>query len=207
MFAGLLILLPVVARLTTGNQDAHAIALADAFYRPGALVFGGGHVVLPLLQASVVEPGWVTNDTFLAGYGAAQALPGPLFAFSAYLGAIETPTPNGILGAAIALVSIFLPGALILVAGLAAWDRLGRLTAMRRALAGVNAAVVGILLGALWDPVIRTGIRGPADAAVALGGLRPPAVRPGPGDRRRGALRGGRLGAAGRPLAQATASP
>ncbi len=123
---------------------------------------------MPLLDASVVAPGWVSEGVFLAGYGAAQAVPGPLFSVAAYLGAIGEPAPNGVVGAAIALVAIFLPGSLLLVAALAAWTRIGAMAGMRRALAGVNAAVVGILAAALWDPVIRTGVRGPVDALVAL---------------------------------------
>ena len=167
VFLMLLATLPLATLLV----DQHGIALADAFYRTGALVFGGGHVVLPLLDASVVGPGWVSRDAFLAGYGAAQAVPGPLFSFSAYLGAIETPSPNGIAGALVALPAIFLPGGLLVVAGLSVWGRLTARPGLRSGLAGIEAAVVGVLLAALWDPVITTGIRRPADAVLAGAGF------------------------------------
>ena len=148
------------------------VAFADAFYRAGALVFGGGHVVLPLLEASVVEPGWVSEDAFLAGYGAAQALPGPIFAFAAFLGATASgPVPGGIVGAVVATVAIFLPGGLLVVAALPSWHALRARPRTRAALAGVNAAVVGILAAALIDPVARGGVTGPADVAVAAAGF------------------------------------
>lgn len=159
-----LALMPVLASLGIGG---HALATFDAFYRAGALVFGGGHVVLPLLQGAVVEPGWVTPEAFLAGYGAAQAVPGPLFTFSAYLGAISTEQPAGIVGAAIALVAIFLPGCLLVAGALPLWDRLRSWRMARAALAGVNAAVVGILAQALYDPVFVAGISDPLDFALA----------------------------------------
>ncbi len=159
-----LIGLPILAAVVT----VHAVDMAWAFFRAGALVFGGGHVVLPLLEASVVAPGWVSEDAFLAGYGAAQAVPGPLFSFAAYLGALAGP---GLGGAALALVAIFLPGALLVVAVLPVWSALRGRPAARAALRGVNAAVVGILLAALWDPVIQTGIRGPFDILVAAVGF------------------------------------
>ena len=146
----------------------HALALADAMYRTGSLVFGGGHVVLPLLDAEVVEPGWVSEEDFVAGYGAAQAVPGPLFAFSAYLGAVEEPEPNGAAGAALALGAVFLPSFLLVGGLLPFWDTARRRPALRAALAGVNAAVVGLLLAALWDPVIATGIDEPAHATLAV---------------------------------------
>ena len=160
VFALLLIGLPIAAAVSPGP----ALAMATAFYRAGALVFGGGHVVLPLLHASVVEPGWVSEDAFLSGYGAAQAVPGPLFTFAAYLGAMMT----GWVGAALCLVAIFLPGLLLVVGVLPFWASLGRGALMRASLRGVNAAVVGVLLGALYDPVWTKGIGGPADFALAL---------------------------------------
>jgi chromate transporter len=160
VFALLLIGLPIAAAVSPGP----ALAMATAFYRAGALVFGGGHVVLPLLHASVVEPGWVSEDAFLSGYGAAPAIPGPLFTFAAYLGAIMT----GWVGAALCLVAIFLPGLLLVLGVLPFWASLGRGVLMRASLRGVNAAVVGVLLGALYDPVWTKGIGGPADFALAL---------------------------------------
>lgn len=160
VFALLLIGLPIAAAVWA----VPALAVAEAFYRAGALVFGGGHVVLPLLHASVVEPGWVSEDVFLSGYGAAQAIPGPLFAFAAYLGAIMT----GWVGAALCLVAIFLPGLLLVLGVLPFWASLGRGALMRACVRGVNAAVVGVLLGALYDPVWTKAIGGPADFALAL---------------------------------------
>src|SRR5690606_17225319 len=143
----------------------------DAFYRAGALVFGGGHVVLPLLEAETVAPGWVGRDDFLAGYGAAQAVPGPLFTFAAYLGAIMTPEPNGMAGAAIGLVAIFLPGFLLLIGALPFWDAFRTRPAAQAAMRGTNAAVVGILGAALYDPVWTSAIFGPRDFALALTGF------------------------------------
>ena len=151
--------------------DGQPIALFDAFYRSGALVFGGGHVVLPLLHTTVVEPGWVSDGQFLAGYGAAQAVPGPLFTFSAYLGAVSGPHPNGVAGATIALAGIFLPAFLLVFAALPFWDRLRASVGFRRALNGVNAAVVGLLLAALYDPVWTGAVSAPIDVAVAGGAL------------------------------------
>jgi chromate transporter len=162
---GLLIALPV-ARSLVASQP---LAMFDSFYRSGSLVFGGGHVVLPLLQSEVVPPGWIGNDQFLAGYGLAQAVPGPLFTFSAYLGAAMQPEPNGVLGAALALVAIFLPSMLLTVAALPLWGTLRSRPAARAALLGVNAAVVGILLAALYQPVWTSAILGPTDFALALG--------------------------------------
>ncbi|PZX18303.1 chromate transporter [Palleronia aestuarii] len=161
-FVALLFLLPLLA------GTSQAMAVLDAFYRSGALVFGGGHVVLPLLKAEIVAPGWMTPDTFLAGYGAAQAVPGPLFTFAAYLGAALGPAPNGILGAALALGAIFLPGFLLLVGVLPHWDRVRRLTWAQSALRGANAAVVGILGAALYDPVFTSAIADLRDLALAL---------------------------------------
>ncbi|MGZ9067691.1 MAG: chromate efflux transporter, partial [Burkholderiales bacterium] len=160
----LLIGLPILKLAYTGQ----ALALFDSFFRAGALVFGGGHVVLPLLQSEVVPPGWVSNDAFLAGYGAAQAVPGPLFTFAAYLGAIMGPEPNGWVGAMLCLVAIFLPAFLLVVGVLPFWDDLRRFEAVRSALVGVNAAVVGLLLAALYDPVWTSGILGPADFGLGL---------------------------------------
>jgi chromate transporter len=163
-FFALLIGLPVLAAAV----PSHAVAMFDSFYRSGALVFGGGHVVLPLLQAAVVPPGWATNDAFLAGYGAAQAVPGPLFTFSAYLGTVMRPAPTGWLGGLICLVAIFLPSFLLLIGALPFWDILRRRPGVRSALRGVNAAVVGLLLAALYKPVWTSAILGPADFAIGI---------------------------------------
>jgi len=147
---------------------AHSLKLFEAFYRAGSLVFGGGHVVLPLLQASVVPPGWVSNDAFLAGYGAAQAVPGPLFTFSAYLGAVMGPQPNGWAGAALCLVAMFLPAFFLTLGALPFWDHLRRRPGAQSALRGVNAAVVGLLLAALYNPVWTAGITNAYDFALAV---------------------------------------
>jgi len=163
LFASLLLGLPLLVIAT----DWQAVALFDAFYRAGALVFGGGHVVLPLLEAEMAGPGWLSQDAFLAGYGAAQAVPGPLFTFAAYLGAAAIPEPNGLAGAAIALVGIFLPGMLVLVGALPFWDRLRQRLAAQASLRGINAAVVGILAAALYDPVWTSAIFNSYDFAVA----------------------------------------
>ena len=159
-FFALLIGLPIIA---TGVAN-QAIALFDAFYRSGSLVFGGGHVVLPLLQAEVVPPGWVTNDQFLAGYGAAQAVPGPLFTFAAYLGAVI----GGWSAAALCLVAIFLPSFLLVIGTLPFWEELRRKQWAQSALRGVNAAVVGLLLAALYDPVWTSGIDSAADFSIGI---------------------------------------
>jgi chromate transporter len=164
VFFALLAGLPLLAAAFP-NQ---ALVLSNAFYRAGSLVFGGGHVVLPLLQAAVVPPGWVTNDAFLAGYGAAQAVPGPLFTFAAYLGAVMGPQPNGWAGAAICLVAIFLPSFLLVIGVLPFWQALRGKPFAQSALTGVNAAVVGLLLAALYNPVWLSAITGPLDFAVAL---------------------------------------
>ncbi|MGA8443575.1 MAG: chromate efflux transporter [Roseiarcus sp.] len=148
-----------------------AAALAAAFYRSGALVFGGGHVMLPLLRTAVVDPGWVSDSAFLAGYGAAQAMPGPLFTFAAYLGAVAGVGPGGVAGAALALVAIFAPGLLLLMAVLPFWNGLRTLSNARAAMAGVNAAVVGLLASALYDPVWTGAVRGPTDFAIAAAGF------------------------------------
>jgi chromate transporter len=150
-------------------QDA--IGLFAAFYRSGALVFGGGHVVLPLLREAFVTPGWVSDDAFLAGYGAAQAVPGPLFTFAAYLGAVVKGEPNGLAGAALGLIGIFLPGILILIGMLPFWDAFRIRPSAQAAMRGVNAAVVGLLGAALYDPVWTTSVKTPADFAIALVGF------------------------------------
>ena len=162
-FAVLLLGLPALA------GAGHAVDLFARFYRAGALVFGGGHVVLPLLQQAVVPPGWLGNNLFLAGYGAAQAVPGPLFSFAAYLGAAMQPSPNGIAGGLLCLVAIYLPSFLLLVGVLPFWEGLRRRAPVRAALRGVNAAVVGLLLAALYTPVWTSAVGVPADfALVAL---------------------------------------
>ncbi|MEO8667090.1 MAG: chromate efflux transporter [Bauldia sp.] len=145
----------------------HAVALVSAFYRSGALVFGGGHVVLPMLDQAVVATGWVPAADFLAGYGAAQAVPGPLFSFAAFLGAVGPP-PNGWPGAILALFAIFLPGLLLVLGALPYWEAVRRMARARAALAGVNAAVVGILAAALYDPLWTGAVHAAADAALAL---------------------------------------
>lgn len=165
-FLILLLLLPWVARYST----VPATQVFDAFYRTGALVFGGGHVVLPLLQAEVVAPGWIGADDFLAGYGAAQALPGPLFAFSAFLGTAMSEGPGGWLGAIVCLFAIFLPSFLLIVGVLPFWSRLRRQRGVQAAVAGVNAVVVGLLLAALHDPLWTTAVRDWRDVAwIAVG--------------------------------------
>ncbi len=164
LFFAMLIALPLVAALTS-NQGVKEF---DAFYRAGSLVFGGGHVILPLLQASVVSPGWVTADAFLAGYGAAQAVPGPLTTFAAYLGAVMRPEPNGWLGAIICLVAVFLPSFLLVMGALPFWEELRRRVTAQAALRGVNAAVVGLLLAALYRPVWTTGVTNEADFALVI---------------------------------------
>ncbi len=167
LFAAILLVPPILA----GAAGSQAIALFDAFYRSGALVFGGGHVVLPLLRAEVVDPGWIGADGFLAGYGAAQAVPGPLFTFAAYLGAAMGPAPNGVAGAAIALVAIFLPGLLLVYGTLPFWDAFRTRPLAQAAMRGTNAAVVGILGAALYDPVWTSAVLGPHDFALALVGF------------------------------------
>ena len=164
LFFGLLVALPIARHLYPG----HALAVFDSFYRAGSLVFGGGHVVLPLLQAEVVPPGWVTNEEFIAGYGAAQAVPGPLFTFAAYLGAVMHEPPNGWIGAAWALVAIFLPSFLLIVASLPFWELLRIRASFQAAIRGINAAVVGLLLAALYDPVWTSAITSRADFGLAL---------------------------------------
>jgi chromate transporter len=164
LFFAFLICLPFVVAAV----PSHSLRLFDVFYRAGSLVFGGGHVVLPLLQAAVVPPGWVSNDAFLAGYGATQAVPGPLFTFSAYLGTVMGPPPNGWLGAALCLVAMFLPAFLLVIGPLPFWDDLRRRPAAQAALRGVNAAVVGLLLAALYRPVWTSGITDAGDFALGI---------------------------------------
>src|SRR5271154_2233809 len=168
VFAGLYVVLLALSFVPAGASVA---ALVAAFYRSGALVFGGGHVVLPLLRAAVVDPGWVSDGAFLSGYGAAQAVPGPLFTFAAYLGAVASVAPGGVAGAALALVAIFAPGLLLLMAVLPFWNGLRTLSNARAAMAGVNAAVVGLLASALYDPVWTGAVRGPTDFAIAAAGF------------------------------------
>jgi chromate transporter len=145
--------------------------LFGAFYRSGALVFGGGHVVLPLLREAFVSPGWVSDDAFLAGYGAAQAVPGPLFTFGAYLGAVANLAPHGVPGAVLGLIGIFLPGILILLGTLPFWDAIRKKAGAQAAMRGVNAAVVGLLGAALYNPVWTSSVKAPGDFAVALAGF------------------------------------
>ncbi len=169
-FTGLLLGLPLLAQVWPGNW----VKLLDGFYRAGALVFGGGHVVLPLLQNAVVTSGRLTPDEFLAGYGVAQALPGPLFAFAAYLGAKLHHPPNGWLGGLGCLIAVFLPGLLLVAGALPWWERLRHSPALRAALTGANAAVVGVLLAALISPIAADTLLNPSDwliASLALAGL------------------------------------
>ncbi len=167
VFCGLLIGLPVLTAL-----DPHGpIALTSIFYRAGALVFGGGHVVLPILRDALVPSGWISDDTFLTGYGFAQGMPGPLFTFAAYLGAVSAPAHASALWATVALLAIFLPGLLLAIAGMSLWSRLAHVQAAKAMLAGINAAVVGVLGAALYNPVWTTGVRGSVDVAVAVTGF------------------------------------
>ncbi|MGJ4940451.1 chromate efflux transporter [Bradyrhizobium sp. HKCCYLS1011] len=163
----LLVSLPLL-RAATGSSG---VALFDAFYRSGALVFGGGHVVLPLLREAFVTPGWLSDDAFLAGYGAAQAVPGPLFTFAAYLGAVVTPEPHGLAGAVLGLVGIFLPGILILLGALPFWDSFRRRAGAQAMMRGVNAAVVGLLGAALYNPVWTSSVHNGRDFGLALVGF------------------------------------
>ena len=165
VFALFLFGLPYFAH---GNNGL--LATAEAFYRAGAMVFGGGHVVLPFLEQAVVAPGWVTRDDFMVGYGAAQAVPGPMFTVSAYLGAHLSGATGGLAGAAVALISIFLPGFLLISAALPLWNWLTAHPAAARSLAGVNAAVVGLLAAALYDPIWTSSVRSSADLLIAAAG-------------------------------------
>jgi chromate transporter len=167
VFFALLVVLPVIR----AGFPAQSLALFDSFYRAGALVFGGGHVVLPLLEAEVVRPGWVGHDAFLAGYGAAQAVPGPLFTFAAYLGTVMGPEPHGIAGAIICLIGVFLPGLLLVIGALPFWDAFRTRPMAQAAMRGANAAVVGILGAALYHPVWISAILTTYDFALALLGF------------------------------------
>jgi chromate transporter len=162
-FFALLVLLPALA----ATSQSRSVAVFDSFYRSGSLVFGGGHVVLPLLRAEVVPKGWVDDDEFLAGYGAAQAVPGPLFTFAAYLGTVMAPGPSWSNGMW-CLLAIFLPAWLLIGGTLPYWHRLRRRASAQAALRGANAAVVGVLLAALYNPVITEAVRDVRDVAFAL---------------------------------------
>jgi chromate transporter len=162
-----LIGLPLLASLL----QSKSLALFDAFYRSGALVFGGGHVVLPLLREAFVTPGWISDSAFLAGYGAAQAVPGPLFTFAAYLGTAVSPAPHGLAGAALGITGIFLPGILILIGVLPFWERVGKRASAQAAMRGINAAVVGLLGAALYNPVWTSSVQTARDFGVALTGF------------------------------------
>ncbi len=165
LFFTLLILLPTLRPIS------QTFKLFDSFYRTGALVFGGGHVVLPLLQSEVVPTGWISNDLFMAGYGAANAIPGPLFAFSAYVGAASSKSPNGWIGAFICLIASFLPSFLIVVGVLPFWEKIRKIPKIRQSMLGLNASVVGILLAALYHPVWTSAIFTLKDFALALIGF------------------------------------
>jgi chromate transporter len=165
MFFGLLVALPGLRSL------GHSARLFDSFYRSGALVFGGGHVVLPMLRTEVVPPGWVSSDLFMVGYGLAHAIPGPLFTFSAYLGAVSSQKPNGWVGASIALIAMFLPAFLLIVGVLPFWSKLRSFSKVRQAMAGVNAAVVGILLASFFSPVWTSAIFSFQDLGLAVVGF------------------------------------
>lgn len=164
LLGGLLVGLPILRQFSASQ----ALAVLDGFFRVGSLVFGGGHVVLPLLQAEVVGPGWVSNEHFVAGYGAAQAVPGPLFTFAAYLGFVMQPEPHGWVGAALALTAIFAPAFLMTIGALPFWDLLRSRPGFQAALRGINAAVVGLLLAALYRPVWTSAIHAPPDFGLAL---------------------------------------
>jgi len=169
---GLFLLLLIVLPLLGHGSGAGSWQVAGVFYRVGALVFGGGHVVLPLLQTALVTPGWVAEGQFLAGYGAAQALPGPLFSLAAYLGALMPPTgPHGLWGASLALVFLFLPGLLLVVAALPFWSRLRHTPRLHASMAGANAAVVGVLAAALYSPIWTSAVFTPSDFALAALGF------------------------------------
>jgi chromate transporter len=163
IFFALLLGLPVLRPLA----QSHSLDVFDSFFRVGSLVFGGGHVVLPLLQTEVVGPGWISNEQFVAGYGATQVVPGPLFTFSAYLGAVM----NGWSGALLTLMAIFLPSFLLVIGALPFWDLLRAHANFQSALSGINAAVVGLLLAALYRPVWTSAIHSPADFALGLSGF------------------------------------
>jgi chromate transporter len=167
LFGGLLLVLPALA-VASGWRE---LAVVDSFYRAGSLVFGGGHVILPLLRAEVVPPGWVTDDVFLAGYGAAQAVPGPLFTLAAYLGTMIHAGPGAWMYGVLCLAAIFLPAWLLIGGALPFWQMLRSRPWAQAAMQGTNAAVVGLLLAALYNPVWREGVTGPADVVVVAGAL------------------------------------
>jgi chromate transporter len=167
MFFVLLCGLPVLHSITGSD----GVALFNAFYRSGALVFGGGHVVLPLLHEAVVAPGWISDDTFLIGYGAAQAVPGPLFTFSAYLGTLVAISPHGVLGASVSLIAIFLPGLLVLTGTLPFWEEFRRRASAQAIMRGINASVVGLLGAALYHPVWTGSVTARADVALVVAGF------------------------------------
>ena len=164
LFVVFLVGLPIVSRVDPGGS----LAVLDGFYRAGSLVFGGGHVVLPLLDAFVVGQGWADRDIFLAGYGAAQALPGPLFAFSGFLGSVISAGPGSVAGGLLSLTAIYLPSWLLVLGAIPYWDRLRRLKAAQAALMGANAAVVGLLLAAFYDPIWTVSVTSPGRLAYAL---------------------------------------
>lgn len=160
----LFVAIPLAAKVA----DSEFLKMIGGFYRAGAMVFGGGHVVLPLLQAEVVPQGWVSKDLFLSGYGAAQAIPGPLFSFSAFLGSVSTVSPGILVGSSLALVAAFLPAFLLIVGILPFWQSLRKRKGMRRAMLGINAVVVGILIAAFYDPIWTESVRNPKDFAIAI---------------------------------------
>ncbi|WP_413988487.1 chromate efflux transporter [Labrys okinawensis] len=166
-FAVLFLGLPLLAAAT----GSHLLDLITGFFRSGSLVFGGGHVVLPLLHDVVVAPGWVSVGDFVAGYGATQAMPGPVFSFAAFLGAVASPAPNGVLGGMIAVVSLFLPGLLLIYGMLPFWNDLRRITAVQAAMRGVNAAVIGLLAAAFYQPLWTSTVTGVGDIVLTLGGF------------------------------------
>lgn len=165
---GLFFVLLIGLPLAVSPTGSHTLAMFDAFYRSGSLVFGCGHVVLPLLQAATVQPGWLDNDSFLAGYGATQAVPGPLFTFAAYLGTVMNQPPNGWGGGLLCLGGIFLPSLFLAIGPLPFWNWFRKHPVMRSVLKGVNAAVVGLLLAALYNPVWTSAIHAPSDFAIAV---------------------------------------
>lgn len=166
LFFGILLVAPRIAASATGSKD---LAVFDGFYRAGALVFGGGHVVLPLLREALVPRGWLSDDAFLAGYGGAQAVPGPMFSVAGYLGTVIDAGPRAWMGGVLALFAIFLPSWLLIAGALPFWHQLRAKSWMQAGLRGANAAVVGILLSALYTPVITEGVKNARDAAVAFG--------------------------------------
>ena len=168
MCLGLFFTLLVGFPVLLGVYPSQTLAIIDAFYRAGSLVFGGGHVVLPLLQSATVPSGWISNESFLAGYGAAQAVPGPLFSFAAFIGASMIAPPNGWIGALVCLIAIFVPSFLLVIGALPFWEQLRRNICAQAALAGVNAAVVGLLLAVLYRPVWTSAVVKPQDFGLAL---------------------------------------